>query len=76
MIAFVSIVLPVAVILFILYFMKLGERMERERKQREVAEALLDQKKKDEETKANLDIELNSKRKSIRELLQNIHSSD
>lgn len=76
MIAFASIALPVVVILFIIYLVKLGERMEKERAQREVSEAILNEMKKDDEIKAKLDVELSSKRKSIRELLQNIHSSD
>lgn len=76
MIAFASIALPVVIILFVFYLVKLGERMENERRQREVAEALLNEMKKDDDIKEKYGVELANKRKSVRELLQNIHSSD
>lgn len=76
MIAFASIALPVVIILFVFYLVKLGERMENERRQREVAEALLKEMKKDDDIKEKYGVELANKRKSVRELLQSIHSSD
>lgn len=59
-----------------IYWFWLGQKSQETIDRNKTLETVLKEKEKEEQIKATLDIELARKRRTVRDLLQNIHSSD